>query len=129
MIFSRGEAIPRGLIFPFRLGIMTLLEGLNLKCSLRSWREVRSNHFKDIPSRVSFPLPGTMFPDLDLIVSYASRRMYGSEAVRKAFIHLPCLSNLRRLRISTIGFSFRSASSGSGFTYEETEVTRARGAG
>jgi hypothetical protein len=69
MILSLGEAIPRGRFFPLGLGIYIRRFGFGLSLSARSFSEVFSNHSDVIPSRVSWFVPLTIFPGLDLMTS------------------------------------------------------------
>jgi len=91
---SSGQLIPKGLIFPFALGIYTLLAGLGRYFSILSCSDILSNHSSDIPSRVVLSDPLVIFPGFDLIVSYAYRRIRGSDSVINAFRHRLFSSNL-----------------------------------
>lgn len=108
IILSLGEPIPKGLFLPFAFGMYTLLAGVGLYASRLSCLEVSINHSLLIPSRVSSVVPGTIFPLLFLMVSYASARDSTLLSTQKALVHFPSLSNLRRLLI----FAVRSLSFG-----------------
>lgn len=70
IILSLGKAIPKGLIFPFALGMNTLLAGRNLYFPRLKSSVAFKNHLAVIPSRVSLSDPWTILPGLDLIRSY-----------------------------------------------------------
>ena len=61
------------------------------------------NHSSEIPSRVSRVDPLTMFPGLDLIVSYASFKILTLERTSKALTYLPSGPCRRRERMISAG--------------------------
>ena len=76
-ILSDGPGIPSGLIFPFFLGMYTLLMGLKLYVWSFSFWIISLIFVLENPSSVSSSVPLVSAPELFLILSYAIMYMSG----------------------------------------------------